>query len=186
MAGNKPTLTKSQSRVIRDNPDAARLFAKVVDGSHGCWNWTASSTDGYGTIFFRGRSWRAHRVSYTIFCGEIPDGLLVCHHCDNPACINPSHLFLGHASANMKDMVRKGRARALIDGSQSHFKSGHAPRGEDGSGAKLTEQDALKVIELAAAGEFTKNIASKFGLRRETVQMILRGQTWKHLPRPAK
>ena len=180
-------LTRAQSRFVKSNPDAERLLAKALIGlGDGCWLWNGSrSQDGYGTFYFRKKTWKAHRVSYTIFCGEIPDGLCVCHHCDNPPCINPSHLFLGHASANMKDMVRKGRCKSIITSEQNHFKSGSAPNGEKASGHKLSEADAKSIIERAAIGHLTSEIMSDYQVERSTIQRILRGETWSYLPRPS-
>jgi len=162
--------------------DAERLMSKVVE-DNGCWLWRGDPSK-YGFITFRSKTWRVHRASYTIFCGEIPTGLFVCHHCDRPGCINPKHLFVGDGSANMKDMVAKGRNPALITSDQSHFKDGRAPRGERASGSKIRETDAISIINRAASGELTSSIASAFGVDRSTIQYILRGTTWSYLPRP--
>lgn len=178
------TLTKAQQRKCKSDPDAARLLSRVNDNK-GCWEWQGSASEsGYGYLSFRGRTWKAHRVSYTLFHGEIPDGLLVCHHCDNPGCVNPSHLFLGHHSTNMKDMVRKGRGASVITSAQNHFKSGSAPRGEAASGHKITRDTAIWVIDMAAKGILTSHIALVADIDRTSVQRILRGETWKDLPRP--
>lgn len=177
-------LTKAHERLRKNNPDVARLLAKATVGDE-CWQWTGASTkDGYGFMAFRGRTWKAHRVSYTLFHGEVPEGLFVCHHCDNPGCVNPQHLFLGHASANVADMVRKGRGVSQITSDQNHFKAGHAPRGQDASGHKMTEEDAVRAIDMAARGILTSHIALMMGVDRTAIQQLLRGQTWKHLPRP--
>lgn len=180
-------LTKTQLRIVKSNTDAARLVAKALIGlDDNCWPWVGNCNEnGYGTFYFRGKTWKAHRASYAIFCGEIPSGLFVCHHCDNPPCVNPSHLFLGHANVNMKDMVRKGRAGHLISSDQRHFKTGRAPNGELASGHKLSEADAKDIIRSAASGALTSDIAYHYQIQRSTVQRILRGETWSHLPRPA-
>ncbi|MGJ0510229.1 MAG: HNH endonuclease signature motif containing protein [Methylocystis sp.] len=87
-----------------------RFWEKVIRGD-GCWEWTAAkSVRGYGTFGLRkGKMVPAHRMSWELTYGKIPDGLIVCHHCDNPECVRPDHLFLGTYSDNTQDMIRKGR-----------------------------------------------------------------------------
>jgi hypothetical protein len=76
----------------------------------GCWIWLgAIKSYGYGSIKYRNKDMRANRVSWLAFKGEIPKGLCVLHHCDNPACVNPDHLFLGTLKDNMQDCIKKGR-----------------------------------------------------------------------------
>ena len=87
---------------------ADRLWNRVRKGSS-CWTWTGATQHGYGYIGENGKILRTHRVSWTLHHGPIPDGLCVLHHCDNPPCVRPSHLFLGTHTDNMKDMVSKGR-----------------------------------------------------------------------------
>ena len=94
--------------------DTATRFWPRVQKADGCWPWIASiGTDGYGKFWVRGRTTHAHRVAWELTHGQIPDDdpRLVCHHCDNPPCCNPAHLFLGTHSENAQDMVRKGRDR---------------------------------------------------------------------------
>lgn len=82
-----------------------------VNSSNGCWEWTAGrEKTGYGFFTVRSRKFRAHRFSYEMHKGEIPEGLLVCHSCDNPSCVNPDHLWVGTQKDNMEDKVRKGRS----------------------------------------------------------------------------
>lgn len=91
---------------------AAPRFTKHVEKTESCWLWRgAVDTAGYGDCWFRGRTTGAHRVSWQIFRGEIPDGLFVLHKCDNPICVNPDHLFLGTHSDNMQDASAKGRLK---------------------------------------------------------------------------
>ena len=85
-------------------------FMKKVNESNGCWKWNAQIfPTGYGAFHLNGKSILAHRASYLIFNGEIPNGIFVCHKCDNKSCVNPHHLFLGSAKENAIDRSLKGR-----------------------------------------------------------------------------
>lgn len=90
----------------------ARFIAKVrvAQNEGDCWEWTGSAdANGRGRFFFEGKIRTAYRVAFTLFNGPIPDGMMVCHSCDNPSCVNPEHLWIGTGSDNMRDAVRKGR-----------------------------------------------------------------------------
>lgn len=91
---------------------AERVQGKYEATEDGCWEWTASRNEarrGYGQLNVDGRPVMAHRVMYELFVGPIPPGLCVCHHCDNPPCVRPDHLFLGTHGDNAKDRDMKGR-----------------------------------------------------------------------------
>lgn len=143
-----------------------RFEKKVSVAENGCWLWTGSVNHaGYGGMGTCGtKTARAHRVSYELHVGPIPDGMCVCHRCDTPACVRPGHLFLGTHQENMHDMVVKGRKAST--------------RGELGGLAILTE--AL-VREIRASAESTRSIARRLGTDHTTIHSARIGRTWKHV-----
>lgn len=107
-----------------------RLLSKVVK-TDSCWLWDgALNSKGYGSMGFLKKGWLAHRLSYTAFKGPIPDGLLVCHSCDVPSCVNPDHLWLGTTRDNQRDSESKGRA-GWQNGEPSQTRRTHCRRGHD-------------------------------------------------------
>lgn len=136
----------------------------------GCWEWTGSkSYAGYGAFKINHKSCLAHRVSYALFVGQIPEGLCVCHSCDNPACCNPSHLFLGTHQDNMTDMQNKGR----------HPNNG--ARGENHGRHKLTKQEIYKIREMIEQRHLQKEIADIFGVNQATISYIKTKKNWEWL-----
>lgn len=121
----KPTISRSKPRDQwkprgRRVPLVARFWSKV-NKSDNCWEWRAGrNTKGYGVFNMENAPRLAHRVAYEMLCGKIPAGLFLCHHCDNPACVRPDHMFIGTASDNNWDMVRKGRGRYGKNREASH------------------------------------------------------------------
>ena len=114
--------------MARKKQSVLQRFCKYIEFGprDSCWNWTGGKMPkGYG-IFNYDKSRLAHRASYSLFKGDIPDGMNVCHKCDNPQCTNPDHLFLGTQKDNLADMTRKGR------------RVNAAPKGERHGRAKLT------------------------------------------------
>lgn len=108
-------VTPDKIRHPKRSPAAAwASFLARLDGygESQCWEWTgATDPNGYGRLAWNDRLWLAHRVSYTQHVGPIPDGISVCHRCDNPPCCNPAHLFLGTHADNVRDMWAKGRGK---------------------------------------------------------------------------
>lgn len=96
---------------IEEIKEARTRFEKLVIKQDGCWSWKKPGKSKYKLFYFRKKKTGAHRASWIIYKGEIPDGLIVCHKCDNPTCTNPDHLFLGTYQDNMDDMHKKGRSR---------------------------------------------------------------------------
>lgn len=95
-----------------------------------CWEWSGCrDSQEYGVLTHGGRTHRAHRVAYELLVGTIPDGLIICHHCDNPPCCNPNHLYAGTNSENSNDMVSRGRARQGPREKKTECVNGHLLEG---------------------------------------------------------
>ena len=134
-----------------------------------CLEWTGCrSTDGYGLVKFRGSPWRAHRLAWTLARGPIPEGLFVCHTCDNRSCIELLHLFLGVHGDNMRDRKAKGGYRT-------------AARGERNGAAKLTETDVRQIRELRSSGALVATIARRFHVSVRMVDGIVHHREWRHI-----
>jgi hypothetical protein len=162
-------------------------FWRKVQKTDECWLWTAAgSSKGYGRITVGigepGRladlspaKWRlvgAHRVSWEIAHGAIPDGLWVLHRCDNPRCVRPDHFFLGTVEDNTRDALRKGRLRAA---------GGIGVIGEQHGKAKLKDADVPLIIAAYEQGGTITELANRLGMTRQAVASLLRGKTWRHL-----
>jgi hypothetical protein len=150
--------------------DLERLLSKTqIDPVTGCWNWTASKdTHGYGHLRHQGRIRLAHRFSYELHCGPVPEGMQVCHKCDNRVCLNPDHLFIGTWRDNMLDKLAKGR--------QSRARQ----YGNKNPAAKLSEADII-AIRRAKGSVLQKDLALKYGVDRAHISQIQSGKRWGHL-----
>ena len=119
-----------RARLPNGMTDTAVLFARTkLKG--GCWEWQAGkTTDGYGHVRRRGKMRRAHRLAYETFIGPAGEGYVL-HHCDNPSCCNPNHLYLGDHAQNMRDAMDRGRHDAFRQRAKTHCPSGHPYAGEN-------------------------------------------------------
>lgn len=148
-----------------------RLWSKIClgDGGPGCWEWTGAKSDGYGSLRVSSggtsAALYAHRLAYEWLRGLIPDGLCVLHHCDNPSCCNPDHLFLGTRTENSADMARKNR---------STF-------GERNPQARLTEKDIREILRRHSAGESQAGLGREFGVSGSHINGIVHRRFWKHV-----
>src|SRR6266536_1594246 len=132
---------------------------RITEAESGCWEWQGSKdARGYGKISINGTYWRTNRYSYQYYKGEI-GRLNVLHKCDNPACCNPEHLFIGNQSENAIDMLNKGRSRV----------------------AKTTPEQVFKIRDLFTSGLKRKEIAAICGVSRRVVEAILNNESWTHL-----
>lgn len=144
-----------------------RFLSKFIQGAPDeCWNWSAClDKHGYGHMGGGKVNYPAHRFSYSHFIGPIPAGMCVCHTCDNRACVNPAHLFLGTSQDNTADRTRKGRSA----------------KGERSPKAKLTPDQAREILARSKAGEGRASLGREFGITETAVRFIATGKNWKHL-----
>ncbi len=137
----------------------------IPEPNSGCWLWTAGGNNlGYGRMRVNGHMCGAHRISYELYIGPIPTGMHVLHNCDVRCCVNPSHLFIGSHSDNMRDMWQKGR----------HVR----PQGTTSGKSKLTNED---VISIRNDNRMHAEIAKDYDVDRSNVTSIKSRKTWKHI-----
>lgn len=170
---NKFCSTRCSARFGR--PSVHDRFMSFVEKTDGCWEWRgARHPAGYGVFSINNKAHIATRVAHSLFKGDIPKGMFVCHSCDNPPCVNPDHLWLGDAQDNMSDMVRKGR-----------YKPRSLPCGEKHHAAKITAEDAAYI---KSSKESRRSLCKRFGVSIGTISNIRVGNTWaatlgkSHLP----
>lgn len=137
--------------------DGVRVEDQLGDG---CWHWQGrKSLKGYGAFWYKRKHYTAHRASYALLVGAIPEGLMVCHRCDVRDCVNPSHLFLGTNQDNMEDMKAKGR------------------QGQ----AKLDKDRVATIRSLYYTGSYSyADLADLFAVTRSNIGCIVRGVSWNH------
>lgn len=160
-----------------------RFWKRVEKLPSGCWEWSGARTwSNYGLISGYGSpgGMKAHRASWIVHNGPIPEGMFVCHKCDNPPCCNPDHLFLGTPKENTHDAIQKGRMCKPEKMRVTALK--YNIRGEKHCCAKLTDLDALVIKNCATKrGVRTKDLAEWFRISESTICDIKAGRTWKHV-----
>jgi len=147
-----------------------KRFLDKMQKAKGCWEWQAAKDkQGYGKFSYKGKDMLAHRASWMIYNGKIPDGICVLHKCDNPSCVNPKHLFLGTRKDNAKDMLNKGRS----------------VRGEKHSASKLTEKEVLQIRKLYQRGKHggmnSIKLANMFNTTHKTISLVVDRVNWRHV-----
>lgn len=143
-------------------------MANFTESPNGCWIFNGSKDrDGYGVFGKLGKQIRAHRASYEFHIGNIDNGLIVCHKCDNPSCINPDHLFLGTHKDNSQDMSFKNRCRDQ--------------KGSKHNMAKLDEQDIHIIRQMRSMGATLDFIAKQFDISFQHAGSICKRVNWAHI-----
>lgn len=153
-------------------------FLRRVLKTESCWLWIGQIDNrGYGALGEKGKNLKAHRVSWEIYRGEIPRGLVICHDCpsgDNPRCVNPDHLFIGTQADNTKDMDRKGRR-----GTTKGYKYNVDWSGEKNGNAKINQEIADQIRERYRTRRITQSeLAREFNISPASVSMVVNNRRW--------
>lgn len=155
------------------NEQISRFLSHVALGkSEDCWEWTGfTKWNGYGEVCIHYKKYTAHRIAWVIAKGGIPDGMVVCHTCDNRKCVNPNHLFLGTQADNLADMRSKGR-----------YRPPNRRTGVDHPMAKLTNKDVLEIRDKYKPFQVTSRmLAEEYGVSITQIKYIIQRKYWNHI-----
>lgn len=169
---------RCMSRRMAAYPEERFHASYMPEPMSGCWLWLGAwnGSLGYGEIKVNKRYLPAHRYSWQLHNGEIPSGLRVLHNCDNPPCVNPSHLFLGTHQDNMEDMKKKGRqSSGQLHGQKS---GGRLRFGEQHANSKLTEKQVCLILSDCRSQQ---KIAAAYNVSQTAVSKIKRRVMWQHI-----
>jgi len=159
--------------------DVDRFWARITKAT--CWEWTGALNEkGYGLVGVDGRTPKAHRVAWELTHGPIPDDACVLHRCDNPACCNPDHLFLGSRADNNADMLAKGRHRSRVD-TRTPLDQCLYARGEDHHKAKMTVDTVRALRADRERGLSYSELGAKYGIDASAAYKIVARKTWGHV-----
>lgn len=154
------------SQRFLSDEERLRSNCDVPSDPEECWNYTGALMHrGYGNFWFRGTTYRAHRASYIIFKGEIPEGLYVLHKCHNRKCCNPNHLEVGTHADNMDDMKEADRAA----------------KGSANGNSRLTEREVLEIAfkyYMGLGGVTAASLGHEYGVSKVTIGNIIHGKQW--------
>jgi hypothetical protein len=149
------------------------FFSKVkITKTNSCIFWPARKLEsGYGMISAKGKKRLSHRLSYEIHFGKIPKGMVICHRCDQPSCVNPRHLFIGTHKDNVYDCINKKRnvTPPIHTGKNNHH-------------TKLTETKVIEIRKSYASGKINSyELAKKYNVTRQNIMSIVKLETWKNV-----
>lgn len=150
-------------------PVAERFAQKYQIDANGCWIWTdAPDSDGYGRLQIGNRAAKAHRVSYELHVGPVPEGALVCHDCDVRLCVNPGHLYAGTWNDNVQDCISRGR-----------YVPGGKPHPGEANGRAVLTADKVRAIRLRLElGDKRSALAREYGVHKTAIDRIAAGKAW--------